>query len=84
MLRVIFLPKMSNRLIATIRILGASVTDSLFVAFSRDLHFGHIYRLSFVSLSTAKNCSSASPNVHSLLLGSGKLKVNISSCVSLR
>lgn len=84
MFLVILRPKISNRLIATTIIRGACVTDSLFVAFYLDLQTGHMYLLSFLSLSTAKYDSSASPNVHSLLLGSGKLKVKVSSCVSLR
>ena len=81
---MILRPKTSNLLIVTIRTFGAKVTELLLVAFCNDLQTGHMYLLSFVSRSVWKNCSKASENVHSLPLGSGKLKVKVSSKVSLR
>ena len=68
----------------TMRIRGADLTARLFVAFWSDLHSGHMYLFSFVSLSTEKKLSRASWKVHSLLCGKGKLRVSVSSNVSLR
>jgi len=76
-------PKMSNRFIVAIKIRGAWLIEVRFVAFCFDLHEGHRYLLSLVSLSEEQSCFMASPKVATgVVLGKGKLKVNVSSKVS--